>query len=91
MSRIVATLIGRVFERLTVLAASDDERNGAKRWLCRCSCGDQCVVRGANLTSGATRSCGCLRSEATRERTLARNRERQARLTAAAAEAKEAA
>lgn len=30
-------------------------------WLCQCDCGRQAVVRGDSLSSGNTRSCGCLR------------------------------
>lgn len=34
-------------------------------WRCRCDCGGKKTVRGCALTSNATRSCGCLRREAT--------------------------
>jgi len=33
------------------------------RWLCRCDCGRELVVRKNNLTGRVTRSCGCLRSQ----------------------------
>ena len=33
------------------------------RWECRCDCGRIISVYKNNLTSGHTRSCGCLRSE----------------------------
>lgn len=32
-------------------------------WDCVCDCGDKAKVRGACLTNGDTRSCGCLRKE----------------------------
>ena len=41
-------------------------------WLCRCDCGAEVVVRGNNLRSGATRSCGCLHRELASK--MARNR-----------------
>lgn len=30
------------------------------QWYCVCECGKKCVVRGSQLTSGRTKSCGCL-------------------------------
>ena len=29
-------------------------------WLCQCDCGKEVIVRGASLTTGNTKSCGCL-------------------------------
>ncbi len=53
-------LTGMRFGRLEVL-----ERLGGNptEYRCKCSCGNEVVVRGANLTSGNTHSCGCLRNE----------------------------
>ncbi len=34
-------------------------RNGASYWNCLCDCGKSIVVRGSNLISGDTQSCGC--------------------------------
>lgn len=48
-------LTGRKFDRLTVLRP--DVTKGY--WIVRCSCGGEKAVRGASLTSGNTRSCGC--------------------------------
>lgn len=52
---------GQVFGRLT--AISDAGVVGKRRWLCRCECGVECVVPLDYLTSGKTRSCGCLKRE----------------------------
>lgn len=41
------------------------------RWIVRCQCGIVKTVHEANLTSGTTRSCGCL----PRERLAKRNQE----------------
>jgi hypothetical protein len=49
---------GVTFDRLTV--TSDD---GARSVSCICVCGNTTVVDRANLRSGRTRSCGCLRAE----------------------------
>lgn len=54
-------LTGMKFGRLEVL-----ERLGGSptEYLCLCSCGNTVVVRGGNLSSGNTKSCGCMRDEA---------------------------
>ena len=33
----------------------------AVNWLCKCECGNLTIVRGCNLKSGASQSCGCER------------------------------
>jgi hypothetical protein len=55
-------LRGRVFGRLTVLRFVQ-VKNGQSFWLCRCTCGATKEIKGNNLTSGHTKSCGCLRRE----------------------------
>ena len=47
-------LIGRRFNRLTVLA-----RNSGSTWLCKCDCGNTRIAVGGALTAGACISCGC--------------------------------
>jgi hypothetical protein len=38
------------------------ENNGiVTQWLCRCSCGEERIVRAMHLVSGASQSCGCAR------------------------------
>ncbi len=51
-------ITGSVFGRLTVI--SPVSGFGKKRWLCKCSCGNESIVVTNKLTSGATKSCGCL-------------------------------
>ena len=41
-------------------------------WWCKCTCGTQRAVSGANLSTGKSMSCGCLREE--NRPNLARNR-----------------
>lgn len=56
-------LTGKVFGKLTVIA--DDGRTADRciRWKCLCECGNEVNVSGRSLTSGHTRSCGCLQRE----------------------------
>lgn len=50
------------FFRLTVIEkfCTDGKKNW---WLCACECGNETVVQTASLVAGATKSCGCLKSE----------------------------
>lgn len=40
------------------------------KWLCLCDCGSATFVDGWNLSSGHTKSCGCLNSKMTTERNI---------------------
>lgn len=55
-------LTGRKFGRLTALRR-DGTINGRAAWLCKCDCGNEVAVLSTSLTSGNTRSCGCIHSE----------------------------
>ena len=46
---------------LTVIRETGERRCGQKVWECVCECGMHCEVLSHNLTSGNTKSCGCLR------------------------------
>ena len=53
-------LTGQVFGSLEVISVFDTIPHRGKRWLCRCSCGEERVVLGAELTrkrAERTRSC----------------------------------
>jgi hypothetical protein len=56
-------LSGKRFDRLTVIERIQNAKGERARWLCRCECGNQTKVLGASLTSGNTKSCGCLQRE----------------------------
>ena len=45
---------GKVYGKLTVL-----RRTGEDVWLCRCSCGNEIVVKYDDLTRQRVKSCGC--------------------------------
>lgn len=56
-------LTGMTFGRLLVLEENGRNKQGYKLWKCKCECGEYKTVRTSDLTSGVTRSCGCLRKE----------------------------
>jgi hypothetical protein len=59
-------LVGRKFGRLTVISF-DTMKNNQSIWKCLCDCGNGVEVRGNQLTSGNTRSCGCLSLDSSKE------------------------
>ena len=67
-------LTGRRFGLLTCLSFAGADENGMARWHVRCDCGTKFVTWRVNLLSGATRSCGCLRSALTAQRNSSRKR-----------------
>ena len=59
-------LSNQKFDKLTVVkkASSKKSPSGTTKifWLCKCDCGNQCIVEGNALKTGNTRSCGCIKS-----------------------------
>ena len=55
-------LTGKTFHRLKVIEEYGRDRFGQVLWKCECSCDDKNIVyvRGRDLRSGGTKSCGCL-------------------------------
>ena len=60
MGRKVQNLIGQQFGQLRVLKRG---RGVYSTWICVCVCEEGTEVRGINLTSGKTKSCGCLKKQ----------------------------
>jgi hypothetical protein len=59
-------LIGKVFSRLTVIRQEESILYGKTKkriWLCKCLCGKELLLSTGALTSGNTKSCGCLHDE----------------------------
>lgn len=54
--------VGNKYGKLTVLerAPRPEGRPAGAYWLCQCECGNQKVIRGADLRTGNVNSCGCL-------------------------------
>ena len=59
MSNLINLAANR-FGRLTVIKrVSNVTGRREAMWLCACDCGQETVIRGSHLTSGAIVSCGC--------------------------------
>lgn len=56
-------LTGQSFGRLVVLGRPANERKHGARFVVKCSCGNEKIVRSQHLRNGTTKSCGCLRAE----------------------------
>lgn len=56
-------LAGQRFGRLLVIRRITHSKKDYSQWLCRCDCGKEIVVKGKDLTSGKTKSCGCLQRD----------------------------
>jgi len=56
-------LTGQRFGKLTVLQKAIRPKylkNRNAYWLCKCDCGKEKIINGISLTSGSTKSCGCI-------------------------------
>ena len=51
-------ITGQKFGLLTAIKRVN--KKGVGMWLCECECGNETIVTLGNLTSGGTKSCGCL-------------------------------
>jgi hypothetical protein len=60
-------LIGKRFERWTVIGLSNKQYRQMSMWTCRCDCGVVRDIIGNNLTRGISKSCGCLKIERTKK------------------------
>lgn len=78
---IAEDLTGRRFGRLVAMRRMES-RNGRTRWLCRCDCGNTCIVTAHELKGGKTKSCGCHRTYSLQQRKNNIQNMRFGRLTA---------
>lgn len=58
-----SNLTGKRFTKLVVIEGSYTNRHGQYCWRCQCDCGNNVIVCGYSLTTGHTKSCGCLQKE----------------------------
>ena len=60
-------MTGRGIGRLLVIEECGRDAHGQALWRCRCECGNEVTVRGGDLRSEKTTSCGCYQRERTVE------------------------
>jgi hypothetical protein len=48
-----------VFGSWVVLERGENDKNGGRRWICRCRCGKEKLIHASGLKNGMTKSCGC--------------------------------
>jgi hypothetical protein len=66
----VKDITGKIFGRLTVIGQAGRTELYRVLWHCRCECGKEKIALSKTLLNGMTRSCGCLREETTRNRSI---------------------
>ena len=71
----VKDMTGMKFGRLTVIERRGSNKSGNALWLCKCDCGNEIVVRGADLRNGNTKSCGCYKNGKSSDRMRKLNKE----------------
>ena len=62
----LVSLTNKVFGKLKVLEESEryiTKSGSYRQWLCICECGNKKTIHQSNLTSGKSKSCGCLSKE----------------------------
>ena len=64
----IEDLSGLRFEKLVVISVSGRDNFGRAKWLCKCDCGNTIICNAANLKSGTTKSCGCLKHKPSSKR-----------------------
>lgn len=65
-------LIGNKFNRLLVVEQAERVKNGInyqRAFVCKCDCGKRKVIPAYKITSGRTKSCGCLNIEIAKNHT----------------------
>lgn len=68
-------IIGQRFGKLTVIGRESSGSHA--KFLCRCDCGSEIIVRGDSLRSGKTISCGCDKKSAAKIKQLEDGRKLQ--------------
>ena len=66
MSSKIIDITGQRFGRLLVIGLYGRVPSGEQfktMWNCKCDCGNEKVISGAELKNGHTNSCGCLHKE----------------------------
>ncbi len=64
---------GQKFNRLTVINFHHSDKRWRKWYNVKCDCGSNKVVMGSAMTSGNTKSCGCLSREIKESKRISKN------------------
>jgi hypothetical protein len=64
MARPLLDRTGTRYSRLVCILPVGTDVHRLTLWLCLCDCGNHTIVSGRHLTSGDSRSCGCMQREA---------------------------
>lgn len=56
-------IIGKKFNRLTILRFSHKDKWNDKMFECECECGNKIIAIGSHVKNGKIKSCGCLRRD----------------------------
>lgn len=70
--------IGKRYGRLTVQAFAGQDRHTRAKFTCLCDCGNSKVMSIVNLGRSA-KSCGCLRAELLKERSVSKEHKAEVR------------
>jgi len=66
-------LNGEKYNRLTVLCFSHSDKRHRKFYNVKCDCGKEKKIMGSAMTSGNTKSCGCLSKEVRASKRISKN------------------
>lgn len=64
---------GEKYNRLTVVSFHHSDKRWRKWYNVKCDCGNEKVVMGSAMTSGNTKSCGCLSKEVKASKRISKN------------------
>lgn len=56
-------LIGKTFNRLTIINVEPNDKTGKARIRCKCSCGQEKIIDAYSVKKGIVKSCGCYHKE----------------------------
>ena len=62
MTKQMKNLTNQCFGKLQVISFAG-KKGKEKYYMCHCECGNKKIVRASNLTTGNTRSCGCIKKQ----------------------------
>lgn len=77
MPRYIEMSPGEKYGRLTVKEYVGNNKHRSAMWKCLCDCGKEIIVKGCQLRSGKTKSCGCFQKELASQNVMNYNKSTQ--------------